>query len=86
MPSPQLKQSSRLRCKSGAKQVSRLLGGQQQGPSFSAGALVCLFLHMFNQNQYVDLKAYVRPIVNWNEFRRVGGCVRGCACTGGSFR
>jgi len=86
MPSPQLKQSSRLCSKSGAKQQTRLLGGQQEGPSFLAGAPVCHFLHVFSRNQYVDLKAYVSPIVNWNEFRLVGGCVSGGAWTGGSFR
>jgi hypothetical protein len=32
-------------------------------------------------HQYFDLNAYVSPIVNWNEFRFVGGAV-----SGGSFR
>lgn len=32
-------------------------------------------------HQYFDLIAYVSPIVNWNEFRLVGG-----NDTGGSFR
>ena len=39
----------------------------------------------FSLTQYFDLNAYVRPIVNWNEFGFVGGVVA-VPMKGASFR
>jgi hypothetical protein len=39
------------------------------------GFVACVVLKFFDQ--YFDLIAYVRPIVNWNEFPLVGGSEAG---------